>query len=127
MRGRLCLGDLAALDAAGADADALGSAVDQGLDGLQIDVPAPAGDVVRVGDVVTELRAFAANIAYLCHDFAPNVFLFRAAGSKPLKMRIKERAVRVSKTGRAVGARRNTQHRQLAESPVYPESGWEPS
>jgi hypothetical protein len=27
---------------------------------------------VRVRDVVTELRAFAANIAYLCHDLAPN-------------------------------------------------------
>jgi hypothetical protein len=27
---------------------------------------------VRVRDVVPELRAFAANVAYLCHDFAPN-------------------------------------------------------
>src|SRR5580700_10674207 len=70
---RLRLGDLAALDAAGADADALGCAVDQGLDSLQIDVPAAARNVVRVRDVVTELRAFAANIAYLCHDFTPNL------------------------------------------------------
>jgi hypothetical protein len=27
---------------------------------------------VRVRDVIAKLRAFAANIAYLCHDFAPN-------------------------------------------------------
>jgi hypothetical protein len=26
-----------------------------------------------VRDVVTELRAFAANVAYLCHDFTPNL------------------------------------------------------
>ena len=73
---RLSLGDFAALDAAGADADALGSAVDQSLDGLQVDVPATPRDVVRVRDVVTELRAFAANVAYLCHDFTPNLMCF---------------------------------------------------
>ena len=73
-RGRL--GDFAGLDAGGADADALRGAVDEGLDSLQIDVPAAPRDVVRVRDVVTELRAFAANVAYLCHDFAPNFFCF---------------------------------------------------
>src|SRR6202789_923668 len=57
----LGFGDFAGLDAACADADALGVAVDEGLDGLKIDVPAPLGDVVRVRDVVAELRAFAAN------------------------------------------------------------------
>ena len=76
----LRLGYLAGLDAGGADADALGCAVNQGLDSLEIDVPAAPRDVVRVGDVITELRAFAANVAYLCHDFAPNLFFFRAAG-----------------------------------------------
>ena len=65
-------GDFSALDAACANADALGLAVDQCLDCLQIDVPAPLGDVVRVRNVVTELRAFAANVAYLCHRSTPN-------------------------------------------------------
>ena len=69
---RLCLGDFAALDATGADADALGIAVDEGLDGLQVHVPAAAGNVVRVRNVIAELRTFAANVAYLCHGFAPN-------------------------------------------------------
>jgi hypothetical protein len=72
-RARLRLGDFAALDAAGANANALGSAVHQGFDSLEIHVPTAARYVVRVRDVVTELRAFAANIAYLCHDFAPNL------------------------------------------------------
>ena len=44
----LRLGDFAGLDAAGADADALGCAVDEGLDGLKVHVPAAARDVVRV-------------------------------------------------------------------------------
>jgi len=67
----LSLGDLAALDAAGADANPLGIAVDQRLHRLQVDVPTAAGDVVGVGDVIAELRPFAADIAYLCHEFAP--------------------------------------------------------
>jgi hypothetical protein len=36
---------------------------------------------VRVRDVVAELRALAANITYLCHYDAPNLFVFRAAGT----------------------------------------------
>jgi hypothetical protein len=27
---------------------------------------------VRVGDVVSKTRAFAATVAYLCHDYSPN-------------------------------------------------------
>jgi hypothetical protein len=38
---------------------------------------------VRVRDVVTKLRPFAANIAYLCHDFAPNFFCFVLPASIP--------------------------------------------
>jgi hypothetical protein len=64
--------DFAGLDAAGADLHALGRAVGKGLHRLKIRVPAPTGDVVRVRDVVTELRAFAAKLTYLCHDIAPN-------------------------------------------------------
>ena len=64
----LAFDDFAGLDAAGADAHALASAVDLGLDGLEVHVPAAAGGVVGVRDIVTELRAFAAKITFLCHD-----------------------------------------------------------
>jgi len=62
---RLCY--LAALDAVSANANALGSAVDQGANSLQIDAPTTPSDVVGVRNVVTKLRAFAAYVAYLCH------------------------------------------------------------
>lgn len=65
---RLCLDDFAALDAAGADTQLLCAAFDLSLDRAKIDVPAPLSDVVRVRDVVTELRAFAADFADLSHD-----------------------------------------------------------
>jgi hypothetical protein len=64
----LTFDDFAGLDAAGADANALASAVDFGFDGLEVDVPAATGGVVGVRDVVTELRAFAAEITFVCHD-----------------------------------------------------------
>ena len=63
----LRLGDFAALDAVGAHADPLGCSVYEGVNGLQVRVPAAPGYVVSVRDVVTELRAFAAYVAYLCH------------------------------------------------------------
>src|ERR1700675_2420867 len=62
----LALDDFAGLDAAGADAHALAGAVHLGLYRLQIDIPAAAGGVVGVRDVVAELRAFAAKITFLC-------------------------------------------------------------
>ena len=65
---RLAFDDFAGLDAAGADAHALASAVDLGLDGLQVHVPATPGGVVGVRDVVAKLRAFAAKITFVCHD-----------------------------------------------------------
>ena len=64
----LALDDFSGLDAAGADADTLASAVDLCLDGLEVHVPAAAGGVVGVRDVVAELRAFAAKITFVCHD-----------------------------------------------------------
>ena len=70
---RLRLGDFAALYAAGAYANALCRAIDQGLHRLQVHVPAPTRHVVRVRDVIAKLRAFAANIAYLCHCSTPNL------------------------------------------------------
>ena len=42
----------------------------------QIDVPAPLSDVVRVTDVVSRTRPFAANFTNLCHEVlqkTPNV------------------------------------------------------
>jgi hypothetical protein len=35
---------------------------------LQVGVETSAGAIVRVGDVITELRAFAADFASFCHD-----------------------------------------------------------
>jgi len=64
----LAFDNFAGLDAAGADANALASAVDLGLDGPEVHVPAATGRVVGVRDVVAELRAFAAKITFVCHD-----------------------------------------------------------
>ena len=61
------LDDLARLQAGGADADALVSATYAGADGAQVNVPATAADIVRVADLVSKLRAFAADVANLCH------------------------------------------------------------
>lgn len=66
-RPALRLLDFAGLDAAGADADALGIAIDERFHRLQVYVPAPLRHIVRVGNVVAELRPLAANITYLCH------------------------------------------------------------
>src|SRR5260370_26575020 len=64
----LAFDDLAGLDAARADAHAPAGAVDLGLHRLQVHVPAAAGGVVGVGDVVSKLRNLAAEITFLCHD-----------------------------------------------------------
>jgi hypothetical protein len=73
---RLALLDLAALDAARAHANPFRRAIHQSLNGLQIHVPATLGYVVRVRNVVSELRPFAANITYLCH-FNSSKLVFR--------------------------------------------------
>ena len=64
----LAFDDFSGLDAAGADADTLAAAIELGLDRLKVDVPAAAGGVVCVGDVVSELRPFAAEITFVCHN-----------------------------------------------------------
>ena len=69
----LRLYDFAALHAGSADADALGGLPHLGVNGAQIDVPTPLGHVVRVADVVAELRPFAADITYLCHECSREV------------------------------------------------------
>src|SRR6185437_15075661 len=57
----------AAANAGRACAQALVRAIYDGPHRLQINVPAPVGDVVRVTDFVTKLRTFAANFANSCH------------------------------------------------------------
>jgi hypothetical protein len=73
IRGRLgFLGfnDFAAAQATRADADALADALHFGVDGPQINVPAPLGHVVGVADIVPELRLLPADITNLCHDYS---------------------------------------------------------
>jgi hypothetical protein len=67
----LAFDDLAGLDASRAHAHTLADAVHLSLDGLQIHVPAAPGGVVGVGDIVTELRTFAAEFTFSCHDDTP--------------------------------------------------------
>jgi hypothetical protein len=61
--------DLVAFDATGANSHTHVAAL-RALDAnfLQVGVETPAGAIVRVGDVITELRAFAADFASFCHD-----------------------------------------------------------
>lgn len=63
--------DFAAAQAGGADADAFGRALHFGVHRAQVDVPAALADVVSVADIVTELRAFTADLANLCHGMSP--------------------------------------------------------
>jgi hypothetical protein len=78
----LAFDDFAGLDAAGADAHALTHTVHLRLDGLKVDVPAAPGGVVGVGDVITELRAFAAEITFSCHDYCSNLVSQKLPGNR---------------------------------------------
>jgi len=64
----LSFGYFSALDTACADAKLACSATNLGLDRAQIHAPTAAADVVRVRDVVAELRTLAADFTDLCHD-----------------------------------------------------------
>jgi hypothetical protein len=70
----LAFNDFAGLDAACADAHSLANAIYLCLDRLKIDVPTATGGVVGVGDVVSELRAFAAEFTFSCHDNFSNLY-----------------------------------------------------
>ena len=83
--------DFAGLNAAGADAHALADAINDGFDRLQVHVPATASRVVGVGDVVAELRAFAAEITFSCHDYCSNLESQRLPGIKPDRMKFQTR------------------------------------
>lgn len=63
-------GDLASLDTTGADLHALGSAFGKlHANGLQIGIKATRRAIVRVGDIITELWAFATDFATFSHNF----------------------------------------------------------
>ena len=66
----LSFSDFSAAQAGSADADAFGGALHLSANRPQIDIPAPPADIVGVADIVSELRALAAHITYLCHDFS---------------------------------------------------------
>ena len=67
----------AGFKAGGAYAYTLIPAVYFGMDGPQVHVPAPTAYVMGVAYLVTKLRAFAADIAYLCHDKKLQILLTR--------------------------------------------------
>jgi hypothetical protein len=124
-RYQLRLGDLSALDAAGANPDPLGCAVHERLDSLQIHVPAATRHVVRVRDVIAKLRPFAANIAYLCHDFTPISFRF-------CRDRLSTSATSIALSrglyaGAIIGDLEDTRPRRLAECLVYRNGDFAPS
>src|SRR4051794_6777841 len=59
--------DLAGLEAGGAYTDALVGAIHARTHRTQVHVPAAAAHVVSVADLISKLRAFAADVANLCH------------------------------------------------------------
>jgi hypothetical protein len=66
-----------ALQAGGADPDALGRALHHRVNLLQIQVPAPLRQVVGMADLVAEPGTAAANIAHLRHlGDTPGVLYF---------------------------------------------------
>jgi hypothetical protein len=66
--------NFAAANAGSANAQPLGCAVHDGTDGLEIEVPAAFGYIMRVADAIPELGAAPANFTYFRHnDIAPLV------------------------------------------------------
>jgi hypothetical protein len=60
--------DFAGLNAAGADAHALVTLFGDRANRAQVHIPAAPAHVVRVADLVSKLRTFAADFTNLCHD-----------------------------------------------------------
>ena len=71
-RNGLC--DFAAADTRRACANALAHALYLRLHRTQIHIPASFSNVVGVADVVSKLRALAADIAYSCHDLCSRTY-----------------------------------------------------
>jgi len=65
------LDDFAGFKAARASMNALGTAADEGADGLKVGIEAAFGPVVGVAYAVAKLRAFAAYIAAFRHCCIP--------------------------------------------------------
>jgi len=61
--------DFVVANAGGAHANPLGGARNYGPHLLQIDIPAPVGNIVGVADLMPEHRPAAAHITYFCHEF----------------------------------------------------------
>jgi hypothetical protein len=66
----LGLDDLPSFQTAAADANPPCTAPNLCLHRVQIHIPPPPGDVVRVRNVIPKLRTLAANTANLCHVFS---------------------------------------------------------
>ena len=62
------LNDLARLNAAGTDAQALVAGFGDGAHRAQVHIPAATAHVVSVADLISKLRTFAADFTNLCHD-----------------------------------------------------------
>jgi hypothetical protein len=63
------LGHFTGLDTAGTNLDPLGAALGQlHANGLQVWIETPRRSIVCVRNIISELRAFAADFATFCHD-----------------------------------------------------------
>lgn len=58
---------LSGFQAGRADADSLMRSLHNGAHGAQVHVPAALCHIMRVADIVSELRPFAAHFTYSCH------------------------------------------------------------
>jgi hypothetical protein len=76
-QGELRLDYLARFNAPRTDPNPLAAAGDLGLNGTKIDIPAPLGNIVRMRDLITELRTLAADCTNLSHDQLQITYAFR--------------------------------------------------
>ena len=60
--------DLAVANTRSAYANTLGSAINDGADGLQIQIPAAFGHIVSVADSISEFRTAPADFTYFRHN-----------------------------------------------------------
>ena len=77
LRPKLSALDLSRTKATGANVDGLGGAVDNCLNAADVCLPGSVGLAVRVGNVVSEDNALAANFT-LCHFVFPPEYNYRS-------------------------------------------------
>jgi hypothetical protein len=70
------LHDFARFQATGANFDPFPGAIDQGTNGLQIRIKAAARFIICVGNIIAELRAFAAEFTTISHNYLRNSLVF---------------------------------------------------